>query len=291
MNMTHPSSNNQTATVSVHLLAFNPEATHSAFLDKVDKDSILIKGRAHGWVHRPHRASVQEGLLGREWDLLLVSKAGGMLKIPGEYVAEKFSIQIQIPGNQFDDLLAQVKSSEPPGPDPQTLALPGEWTEGGIPESAISISDSKGKDLEVGELRLDEPMADFLRSALPEEVRDKPCVLFNLFKYKNNDRSVHDGYMEDFKQGFGDSAGARVKFMGPIVHQDDSDGSRVDGNGNGKEGGKEGQWDDANLVQYDSLWHYAYMLSTEFYGKLNKTKVAGLEDTGILCVSEGEIWG
>ena len=48
-------------------------------------------------------------------------------------------------------------------------------------------------------------------------------------------------------------------------------------------------WEDANLIQYDTIWRYVYMLSIDVYPELNKEKVAGLEDTCILCVSEVEL--
>jgi hypothetical protein len=43
--------------------------------------------------------------------------------------------------------------------------------------------------------------------------------LFNLFKYAGGDASIQDRYMGDSKRSFGDSAGARVKSMGPVKSQ------------------------------------------------------------------------
>ena len=86
--------------------------------------------------------------------------------------------------------------------------------------------------------------------------------------------------MEDFKKGFGSSAGATVRFMGPV-----NEPLKYGDDCNAKE-----NWDDANLVQYDTIWHYAYMLSTDLYAPMNKKKVSGLDDTCILCVSEVELW-
>ena len=50
-----------------------------------------------------------------------------------------------------------------------------------------------------------------------------------------------------------------------------------------------GCWQEANLTHYDSIFHYAYMLSTDVYQRLNRDKVRGLEDTCILLVSEVEL--
>ena len=91
--------------------------------------------------------------------------------------------------------------------------------------------------------------------------------------------------VEGFKQKFGPAAGAAIRFMGPvdggIAYQEESTGGEA-------ERTDEGSWQDANLVQYDSIWHYAHMLSTDVYQELNQQKMEGLEDTCILCVSEVE---
>lgn len=127
-------------------------------------------------------------------------------------------------------------------------------------------------------------MAHFLSNAMPSVNCRGPVSLFSLFKYAGGDPWVHDRYMGDFKRQFGESAGASVKFMGPLETQfkgKEEMGERSsDGN----------RWQEANLTQYDSVYHYAHMLSTDTYQKLNKDKVRGLEDTGILLVSEGEAW-
>jgi hypothetical protein len=94
--------------------------------------------------------------------------------------------------------------------------------------------------------------------------------------------------MRDFKRSFGDSAGAHVKFMGPLGPLSiDGVSNRQEQQQHGIDGG--GGWQEANLTRYDSIFHYAYMLSTDVYQELNKDKVRGLEDTCILLVSEAEI--
>ena len=91
--------------------------------------------------------------------------------------------------------------------------------------------------------------------------------------------------MDDFKRQFGESAGASVKLTGPLELQfkekDEMGGERSSDNGG---------WQDANLTQYESIYHYAHMLSTDIYQQPNKDKVRGLDDTGILLISEGEAW-
>lgn len=72
--------------------------------------------------------------------------------------------------------------------------------------------------------------------------------------------------------------------MGPVRR------GPADRSANG-EAGTRRRWHDANLVQYDTMFHYAYMLSTEGYTRLNQDKVRGLADTCILLISESELPG
>ena len=127
-------------------------------------------------------------------------------------------------------------------------------------------------------------MAHLLSNALPKQVRQNPVSLFNLFGYKNNDSAIHEQYMRDFKRSFGDSAGAYVKFMGPVGPLVDGTSISQEQQQQGNDGGR--GWQEANLTHYDSIFHHAYMLSTDVYQGLSKDKVRELEDTCILLVSE-----
>ena len=80
--------------------------------------------------------------------------------------------------------------------------------------------------------------------------------------------------MVGFKENFGPRSGGTVRYRGAVEKYEI-------GGGEGEE-----RWDDSALVQYDSVWHFAYMLSTDLYRGLNEEKVRGMEDTGILLVSE-----
>ncbi|KAK4500362.1 hypothetical protein PRZ48_008551 [Zasmidium cellare] len=257
-----------------------------------DLPGFLIRGIPYGWVHKPHTLD-RDPLLTEDWNFFFLTKSPELYH--GGYVAQfierHVSVTVDIPKTQADALEEKAKRNgvyglsqdDMPKANPKTPALPVEWGDPSSPERKHKIPkekivDSKSTSLRPGELYLDDKMAQFLSTAEPDTIRGKPICFFNLFKYANGDRSVHDSYMNGFKEKFGPDAGAEVKFMGPV--QD-----RLGVNGSHGDHGQQ-TWDDANLVQYDSIWHYAYMLSTDVYQELNQEKMRGLEDTCILLISE-----
>lgn len=270
----------------IHLLSLKVGVTSEDFLRDLANNSPgdeppILKGRAHGWVHQPHNLD-QEQLIAHEWHLFLLTHNGRLYDAAKDLLEAHFSVQVSIPRAQFDRLLAEIDTA--PRPIPDTPTLPGEWVHAaGIPKSTIS-GPRASETLKAGELKLDNEMADFLTHALPTSVANAPVSLMNLFKYPSGDGSTHDAYMEGFKTKFGPAAGASVKFMGPVIGA-----SKFESRNSSDTKNERQRWDDANLVQYDSIWHYAYMLSTDVYAQLNKQKIEGLEDTCILCVSEIEL--
>lgn len=278
------------ARCTVQLLDLSSDTSVSKFygsLDTSTRETVLIRGKPHGWVQKPRKLNREQLESGHktnqnDWDLFLLTTTPIATEILSRHsqVLEHLYIPISIPQSQFDSLLSRIKSNAKPVPCPETPPLPAQWFlssgRGTIPPS--QIVPTRLEPLKSGELVLDQPMADFLSAALPSSIANEPLCYFNLFKYLNGDRTVHDAYMDGFKENFGSAAGAEVLFMGPV------EGSiQVDGQV------QVGRWDDANLVQYDTVWHYAYMLSTKIYQKLNKQKMAGLEDTCIMLVSEIEL--
>lgn len=273
----------ETVQCTIHILALNPLKEVKEVIRSVSDDEwsswCLVKGRPHGWVHPPkHNTTAQ--LLADDWDLFLLTEDGIELPVGlAKNTIAHLSVDVSVSKSQYNDLKSRI--GKIPQPIPETPVLPSQWPkDGGVPNSAISnVPRMNGP----GELKLDAEMVGFLSTTLPESVNNRPVSLFNLFKYPNKDSTVHGAYMEGFKEKFGPAAGAGVKFMGPVSGGINFTGDRL------KEGRWEGEWHDANLVQYDSIWHYAYMLSTEVYQELNQQKMAGLEDTCILCVSEVEL--
>lgn len=235
---------------------------------------------------RPSHTSPRH--LSQQTNIFLLTKSASLPAGLRSSLAARVSTTIALPQEQYDALLE--RAGQMPRPAKDTPPLPDDWQPdevaagrrgskfyGRIPEA--SVVRALGREEKAGELRLDHDMAWFLSSAEPAAIRGAPACFFNLFKYRGGDKSVHDGYMRGFKERFGKAAGAQVRFMGEVVRREDGAGEE------GQEGMRK-TWDEANLTRYDSVWHYAYMLSTEVYGELNREKVRGLEDTCILLVSE-----
>lgn len=222
-------------------------------------------------------------LLGHEWHLFILTNSVSEAPQLDESIVAHIAVDVAVPEERWKQLV-QDKSTTPAAwhSAPQ---FPPDWTKARTGELQVPTQHRAEQSVgrpDAGTLEMDEPMAKFLSEALPREVHQQPVSLFNLFKYRDGDSSVHDQYLRDFAQSFGDSAGARVKFMGPVRSSIAECGQR-DGQRS------EIVWQDANLVHYDSIYHYAYMLSTEVYQRLNIDKVRGLEDTCIMVVSEVEM--
>ena len=273
--------------VTAHLLTLQPTTNASNFLSELalvsfDSPPSLIQGRPCGWVQRP-RALDKPALTSHEWDIFLLTKSPSLPTGLLPSILDRVSATINIPQAQYDTLLSGA--GQKPQPAQDTPPLPADWQPdevhagrrgskfyGRIPEA--DVLGALGRAEQPGELRLDHDMAWFLSSAEPASIRGRPLSFFNLFKYRDGDKTAHDSYMRGFKERFGKAAGAQVRFMGGVDEV-------LEGAGEGAT-----MWDEANLTQYDSVWHYAYMLSTEVYKELNREKVRGLEDTCILLVSE-----
>lgn len=266
---------------TVHLISLNPDATHAQVVSqlKAADQKILIAGIPHGWVHKPHTNDVDQ-LVGSEWHLfVLTARSNDQVQLD-QSAKSHITITVAIPEEQHKQLLQSISNRPSTHNTPQ---LPAEWLEqstGNLHIPHEHICSQTEANPAAGTLQLDNTMANFLSTALPNNVNQKPVSLFNLFKYRNGDSALHEQYMQDFKDSFGDSAGAFVKFMGPVK-------SQLKTSNEGQQ--STGSWQEANLTHYDSIYHYAYMLSTDVYQRLNKDKVRGLEDTCILLVSEVEL--
>lgn len=195
----------------IHLIAVDASTGVRALLDHFSHGSLLLKGCPHGWVHRPHRLD-KEQLLAHSWDLFLLTREASLPVSTHRLLAAHLSVKVFLPKAQCEQLRSQAGS--PPTASANTPPLPQDWVSAGIPLAAIV--DTKHSALEPGEWRLDSSMATFLATAFPATIANAPVSLLNRFKYRGSS-AIHDDYMEDFKQHFGDAAGATVQCMGPVA--------------------------------------------------------------------------
>jgi hypothetical protein len=267
---------------TVHLFSLKPDVSPAKVVSQLKaggNQKVILTGIPHGWVHKPRKHDIDQ-LLGHEWQLFVLTSTSQDPPKLVSGVEAHVTFKVAVPEEQWNQLVQPT----PAKPSDAIPKLPTEWNDkptGNLKIPSQRISDQTESNPAAGVLKLDTPMAHFLSTALPQEVNQQAVSLFNLFKYRDGDSSIHDQYMEDFKSSFGDSAGAAVKYMGSVGSAlEDVEGSRKQA---------ESLWQEANLTHYDSIYHYAYMLSTDTYQKLNKDKVRGLEDTCILLVSEAEM--
>ncbi|KAL2842563.1 hypothetical protein BJY01DRAFT_249048 [Aspergillus pseudoustus] len=283
-----------------YLIGLAPGTTPRGFSSNLMKGAlyleILVAGIPHGWVHKPlHQDAAR--LTTHTWDVFIVTKTSQtslIASIDGSITAY-ITANFMMPQHQYERLVSERSNKCAGNHSSHPVQLPAEWTDPNTNALHIPrdhITEAYSGPATAGILRLQPTMVDFLSTALPSEVRDRPVILFNLFLYTDGDSAIHDEYMRDFEEGFGDSAGAYVKFMGPVVSQlrggQDSAG-QGEGDSQSESSLNGPGWQDVDLVHYDTIYHYAYMLSTELYQGLNKAKVRGLEDTCILLVSEDEL--
>lgn len=259
---------------TAHLIALHPTTTPATFI--TTQPPYIIKDRPYGWIHTPTTQHKSQ-LTTPTWDLFLLTASASFPSGLNPSLSSHISVTIDIPKDQHATLLSQI--DQRPTPAENTPPLPTEWQEetgpspyGRIPAHAVFAP--LDQETSPGELRLDARMASFLSTALPPSIRDSPFCGFNLLKYRDGSRSVHDNYMVGFKANLGPRSGGTVRYMGAVEKYEIR----------GEDGGE--RWDDSALVQYDSVWHFAYMLSTDVYRGLDEEKVRGVEDTGILLISE-----
>ncbi|KAL3486532.1 hypothetical protein BJX62DRAFT_18319 [Aspergillus germanicus] len=286
-------------TCTFYLLALAPGIAprdfSSTLLPKAAPDlEILVTGIPHGWVHRPLQQDAPR-LTSRDWDLFIVTRSSPISLVANinDSIAAYITADFTMPQHQYERLVFERSTKFAGKPSKHSVQLPKEWTDSAtnalhIPREHI-VEAYNGAE-KAGILRLQPAMVEFLSNSLPSEARQRPVSLFNLFMYTDGDSAIHDKYMRDFEKGFGDSAGAYVKFMGPVLSQlRDGQDSIGQADVESESSPKGRGWQDVDLVHYDTIYHYAYMLSTGLYQQLNEDKVKGLEDTCILLVSEDEL--
>ena len=98
--------------------------------------------------------------------------------------------------------------------------------------------------------------------------------MLNLLSFKPNKKPSYLKYGAAFANSIGIRRGGVAKLVGNVTAQK-------------PEAEAGGKWDEFALASYPSILHFADMLASDDYQKVNlESRVPSLEDTLILCTSE-----
>ncbi|KAF4548196.1 Hypothetical protein D9617_30g011000 [Elsinoe fawcettii] len=273
------------APTTFHLLAMTHESAGiSAQLKAhVDPKDILYLGRVQHWLHVP-KLSIDH-LLGRgerltDWQYLIATESkrlpAGLLR----ELSDHWSISAEVD----EGLLAMVASMAPDaGADTTPPSFPG-WNSddhSGL-DNAVAPSDLEASvgmpTRAMGSPRsaAPPPLGDFVRAFGSKHTG--PINVFNLLSYLPDQRERYFQYIAAFQKSVGSTYGGTPQLLGFGV---------VDWSSRAEEANNEqiGSWEDAALIRYPSIWHFAKMLDSPEYAAADRDYKQGvLRDNPLLCV-------
>jgi uncharacterized protein (DUF1330 family) len=116
-------------------------------------------------------------------------------------------------------------------------------------------------------------LQDRFRASEAQEGKSAVSI-FNLLAYHDGKREVYIQYIDAFGASVGKAAGSEAKIIGHVT----SYPSTPDG---------EKEWEDAAIVHYPSIHHFADLVASEEYQNPGaKYKAGSIKDTCILCLTE-----
>ncbi|KAI9898890.1 hypothetical protein N3K66_005351 [Trichothecium roseum] len=285
--------------VSFHLISLLPSTTPQAFLSALRAlpapDQPQWLGATHHWLHEPSLDTAS--LLGPDsepaitkWDYLLVATTRDIPPSIRDLTARTWTVHAENPAVHpgIRAAMAEIESSTEPLAPP----LPSGW----------SAADPSGLNTYVAPsgigLTLNEPSrplgapksstaisaADYVRGFPPGD--RVPVVMFNLLAYKPDGgrRTYQEGYVGGFIEKLGPAYGGRGIQLGYGI--EGSDAAAAAGRQTQNQQGKQ-EWEDAAMVWYPSLWHFAKMIDDEAYVELDrKFKPVSLRDNPLMVTTE-----
>lgn len=277
------------ALITFHLLAIKPSMDSEPFTSKLRSLTGLKRpfwvGQVHHWLHEPHLSA--NALLGTEqhiinWNYLLIGKQD----IPDElktHLLKHWSITANVPDGMASPQAKIQSLVAQPAP-----TLPSGWS--AEDHAGLDIATAPG-DLAFTLEKRSRPLGS-ARSGdgktLREFVREfgishpGPVIVFNLLSYLPDKRPIYiDGYIGGFGKTIGPMYGGdAIQFgFGATEWTSQFD-----------EPTQEDGWEDAALVWYPSIWHFAKMIDDAEYAELDrKFKPTSLRDNPLLCCTEIEL--
>ena len=292
------------APTAFHLLTIPSESSLLSILKTLPTSSpshSIFLGRCHHWVHPPHlslTALTGSGLEMHSWTHLLITPAETLssLSLPTYLSSLEVSSKWTIVADVSDEWLSSFDSAQARRKSATSPQLPPGWS--AVDHSGLDISEPP-VDLEfsLGKIsipfgsRKEEPgnaqsLKEFVRAFGQEHTG--PVAMFNLLAYLLGQKKQYYEYIA----AFGRSIGSRYGGEGMLLAQGPAEwSSRVDEGlemAVAQKGGS-GVWEDAALVWYPSLWHFAKMLDDPEYAEVDrKFKRGVLKDNAVLCCKEIE---
>lgn len=259
----------------------------------------LYVGRCHHWIHEPRDLSTA-ALLGTKWEYHIIhhtSSPDSLALPPGmeEHVTAKWSIAGETP----ESILETYHSTHEARLSAPVTPLPSGWSaedhsglDASIPPPDLEASLAL-KSYPLGSNRDTDKrivLKDFIRSF--GVLHKGPVQMLNLLSCLPGQRPRIYAYF----QAFGESVGKKYDGAAMIpqfgvtdwmTRKEEGELTIAEAKNYGTEEGEKVGWEDAALVWYPSLWHFAKLLDDSAYAEADrKFKQGVLRDNPILMCSE-----
>lgn len=275
------------ATVTFHLVSLG-SADSDSFVSSLralpESQRPLWLGQVHHWLHEPQISAA--ALLGtgshiKKWEYILVSENDLPAEVESQLSA-RWSITADSPEDMPSLLTKQSRSAQ------AAPSLPGGWSpedhsglDASVAPQGLHFSlDLRSRTLGAAQSTDGKTVRDFVREF--GTAHPGPVIMFNLLSYLPEGRPIYlGGYIGGFMKEIGPMYGGEaLQFAsGATAWSSQAD-----------EQSQDGVWEDAALVWYPSLWHFAKMVDDPVYIDLDrKFKPVSLRDNPLACCTEIEL--
>lgn len=249
---------------TLHLLSLTVPL--SQFFDTLSTSGVspLTAGRVVRWIITPTKLSV-DPLLQEDahWDVLLVMpNMDGLPETLKSIVRKEWTVKAGVPSRLLQDFAPKNERLLHPQP-------------GDVPSLTGALNSPRMAD-SARSLELSKELQTWIQSFGQREGRGAVSML-NLLAFKDGMKEEYLKYGKAFAESIGIRRGGSAKIVGSVIDVSSSPA-----------GVKE--WDEIALAHYPSIYHFADMLASEDYQKVNhRHRVPALKDTFILCTTELEL--
>ena len=263
--------------VNLHLLHISPALPLREALKVLSatEPAPLVLSIPVRWIITPNSVagegsstSSPSPLLRTPWSLLVITSASNLPSSITSQLLDHFHLQVGVPSRLLQDW--ETKNQALLHPEPSAVAP----LTGSLDNPRFGKS---GQTIELTESLLQ--WIEQIKAAAPSNAswRTSAISMLNLLAFKPSPQS-HANYLKygkAFAEDIGEKRGGTAKLVGNVVYKD-TEAPKLDR-----------KWQEFALAHYPSLSHFADMVGSEDYQKVNlKYRVPSLEDTCILCTSE-----